>query len=79
MSINSPWLQVSAVSTALLAAGAGLVLSNALSVANVGWLGAFGLACVATLLFLRERGRPARTMAQILWDTENPGRSDRER
>lgn len=79
MSIRNPWLQGSIVVVTTLVSGAGLAASDAVSAANAGWLGAFGLACAAALLVFRNAGTPARTMAQILYDTENPGRPGDDR
>lgn len=61
----------------LLVVAGGLTLPAYLSAANTAWLAAFGVACTGALLALHKNGLPARTIAQILYDTEDSGRSAR--
>jgi hypothetical protein len=74
MSIRNSRLQVSVASAAALAVAGGLALPAYLSLTNIAWLAAFGVACGVALLVLRDGARPSRTTAQILYDTEHPNR-----
>jgi len=69
--------QVLAGVAVLLVIAGGVTLPAYLSLANTAWLAAFGVACAGALLFMHVNGRQTRTIAQILYDTEYPGRSAR--
>jgi hypothetical protein len=58
----------------VLLCGAGaMAVSGVLSPANMGWLGAFAVLCAASLVALQRSSSPARSIAEVLYDTEHPG------
>jgi hypothetical protein len=77
MSHVQPRARVLAVALTFLAVVGGVALQTWLSPADIVWLAAFGLACGSALFALRNASQTSATIAQVLYGTEHPGRSDK--
>jgi hypothetical protein len=66
------WLGISVVGAALVVAALAGFRSDWTSVPTLGWIGVLAVALLAVFLLTLRAARPTHSVAQTLYDAENP-------
>jgi hypothetical protein len=66
------WLGISVVGAALVLAGLAGFRSEWTSAPTLGWIGVVAVALLAVFLLTLRAARPTHSVAQTLYDAENP-------